>query len=315
MLSAGVLSTVQDGGRRGYLSQGVTEGGAMDDFARRLGQRLLGNDIGAAAIEVAYGGLVIETTDELNCVLTGAMLEATHNDSPVPFNRVFTLGKGEQLHLGRPEFGVYSYVSVGGGFDTPPVLNSRSTVIREGLGGLNGCALQAGDVVPIGSVTQSPPIGRLPARARFPRPSLSRSSVLTLRYLPGFQHTEVADDAIQALQTQRFHVSGSRDRMGARLSGPVVNTGMQQLWSEATCQGAIQVPPDGQPIVLLNDRQTMGGYPKLGAVIRPDCVRLAQAPVGQQVRFEALSPELADRVLWLETNYERELSRAITSTP
>ena len=103
--------------------------------------------------------------------------------------------------------------------------------------------------------------------------------------------------------------------MGARLEGPALETGITQLWSEATCLGAIQVPPDGRPIVLLNDRQTMGGYPKFGAVIAADCARLAQAPVGTQIQFKRVSTTEVDRVLWLEQNYEDELARALALHP
>ncbi len=313
LLATGTHATVQDLGRAGHLGMGVTTGGAMDPFAHRLGQRLLGNPVASASIETAWGGLALSCDTDLPVVITGAVLDVDVDGQSMPCYRPFLLRPLQVLTLGRPARGVFSYLSVAGGIATPEVLGSRSTVIREALGGVDGRALIPGDRLPTGVPAGIPSTLPVPTPNKFPDKPLDTPSTdtLTLRWLAGFQHDQVQRAALRTLESKSFCVTGARDRMGARLSGPPVETGLSQLWSEATCLGAIQVPPDGQPIVLLNDRQTMGGYPKLGAVLSPDCTRLAQAPVGTQIRFEKLSPVAADRVLWLEQNYEQELARAL----
>ena len=317
VLSVELLATVQDLGRQGSLALGVTSGGAMDPFAHRLSQRLVGNPTSAAGIEIAQGGFCARALTDLVCCVTGAKVEIAvaqtagfggntngANVKPVPQGTAFSLKAGEVLQVSRAHTGVYSYLALAGGIDTAIVLGSRSTVIREGLGGLNGGSLRVGDQLPVGAQS-----GDVPKRRPFA--SNLPDQTLTLRYISGFQSHLAAPEAEVCLTRATFSVTGARDRMGVRLRGEPIRTGLETLWSEATCPGAIQVPPDGQPIVLLNDRQTMGGYPKLGAVIAPDCTRLAQAPNNAEVVFRRVSPEEADRVSWLEQQYEFELSRAL----
>ena len=312
VLSVELLATVQDLGRQGSLALGVTSGGAMDPFAHRLGQRLVGNPTSAAGIEIAQGGFCARALTDLVCCVTGAKVEIAvaqttevgGNAKQIPQGTAFSLKAGEVLQVSRAHEGVYSYLAVAGGIDTDVVLGSRSTVTREGLGGHNGRSLRAGDQLPVGEQRGDAPT-HTPIASNLPR------QTLTLRYISGFQSELAAPEAEGCLTRTTFSVTGARDRMGVRLKGEPIQTGLETLWSEATCPGAIQVPPDGQPIVLLNDRQTMGGYPKLGAVIAPDCIRLAQAPNNAEVVFRRVSPEEADRVSWLERQYEFELSRSL----
>lgn len=283
------------------LAYGITPGGVMDGFAYRLGQRLVSNSPGSPAIEVAMGELTLRAGADLCFAVTGATVPVLVNDEMCPMNTTLRARAGDHIHLGRSESGNFSYLSIDGGIAVTPMFGSCSTVLREGLGGLNGDALKTGDKLDLGTATciSGFTAGKQPKSAGLPH--------LNLRYIQGYQCHQIDTKTLKLFHGASFAVTGQRDRMGARLAGPELRTGITQLWSEATCLGAIQVPPDGQPIVLLNDRQTVGGYPKLGAVLSVDCVRLAQAPLGTAVRFVPLSLSDADQVLWLHQNYEQEL--------
>jgi len=204
---------------------------------------------------------------------------------------------GALVAMSASTSGVYSYLHLRGGINTTPCLGSRSTSPRESIGGLHGGYLRDGDILPLGDPGFYHPS---------PDPGLSRilsRDMLTLRFVTGFQYGEFSDQAKKLLLEQIFRVTPKANRMGVTIEGSTLQTGIRALPSEATCHGAIQIPPDGNPIILLNDRQTVGGYPKAGAVIAGDCERLAQSRPGQRVRFVAVSPEEADRIRWLEHHY------------
>ena len=298
---AGLSTTIQDEGRVGQLHLGLTTGGAIDGFSFRVGQRLVGNTANAAALELTLGDAELSADIDIVLAVTGAVVPLTIDQEPVPMNTTLRLMRGQRLAMGRVERGTYSYLSVAGGIASSPVLGSRSTVVREGLGGLNGERLTDGAQVPVLPISSTPPYRH--ARVS----SASKPGVLSLRFIPGFQYSLLPTTSQEALINTTFQVSHQRNRMGVRLQGNPITTGISTLWSEATCLGAVQVPPDGDPIVLLNDRQTIGGYPKVGALLSVDCARLAQADTHTQCRLEPLSPNEADRVLWLHQNYEREL--------
>ena len=299
VLGVGLLASIQDAGRYGQLDYGVTQGGAMDGFAYRLGQRLVSNPANSAAIEIAMSGFCCRLIHDSTIAITGAIVNIHIDGQPQPMNNTLTVPGGAEISISPARDGLYSYLSVAGGIATSRILCSRSTVLRDGI----GSALTAGDSVPCGVPNPNPEYYRYLARQR-------SSKIVCLRYLPGFQAPEMTPEFSAQFQNTHYIMSNERDRMGIRLSGSAYNTGITQLWSEATCCGAIQIPPDGQPIVLLADRQTMGGYPKIGAVLSVDCDRLCQAAVGTTVRFKAVDPTEADRILWLASNYEQELRLA-----
>ena len=312
----GLLATVQDLGRKGFLGQGITVGGAVDNFALRCANGLLGNSLRSAGLEVVLAGIKFQAAQDLLIAVTGATAPILIDGETQAMNRPLRVCSGSKFELGPSSAGSYTYIAIAGGIDTPPVLGSRSTVIREGLGGLEGRALQRGDRLtsgsPINPNTLAPPVRRDPTR---PRSDGTENAVmpLTLRFIPGFHHDEVGDECRARLCSDTFAITGSANRMAAPLDGPPLNTGLTQLWSEATALGSIQVPPSGQPIVLLNDRQTMGGYPQMGAVIPSDCVRLAQARPGCKVSFQRITVEEADQISWLTTHYEEARLSAITT--
>ena len=296
---AGLASTIQDGGRLGTLHAGIAAAGAMDPLALKAGQHCLGHHAGEAAIEIAYGNVRATPSHDCALVVTGAPAMLLIDNESVPMRSIQTLSAGQTLTIGPPSEGIYSYLHVSGGFNTHPIFNSRSTSPREGIGGLHGGYLRDQDTVPLGDC--APPIdtdGADPGLC-----SIEQRDVLTLRYVPGYQYDELAPALIQRLNGDHFEVTSKANRMGITLNGPPLKTGVESLLSEATCQGAIQIPLDGNPIVLMKDRQTMGGYPIPGAVIESDCVRLAQARPGQKIRFAACTPQEADNIKWLEHHY------------
>jgi biotin-dependent carboxylase-like uncharacterized protein len=319
IISCGPGVTVQDAGRFGFENIGITTGGAVDPLAYRTGQQLLGNPATAAALEIPLGNLSLRLTERRRVVVTGAPTPISVASGDRAMNTSFVLDADTVLSLGRIDAGMRCYIAFEGGINTPLVLGSRSTVVREGLGGLEGRALVAGDRLPLGDAFEAPCRSTVSRRYEQPNqktggsataPDPAKQSPVKLRFLPGFQFDAFPADARDMLISKPYRVSARGDRMGVRLEGGDVQTGMSQLWSEGTCLGAIQIPPDGQPIVLLNDRQTMGGYPKAGAVIASDCARLAQLRPGATIQLTPISLREADRVRWLNDNYEDE--RAMT---
>jgi biotin-dependent carboxylase-like uncharacterized protein len=294
---AGIASSVQDSGRVSTLSIGIPPSGAMDLTALLSGQHQLGHHHDEAAVEMAYADFAATLTDTHDVVVTGAPVRLSINQQPVTSKGVLRIEAGQTLEMKATNEGVYSYLHLSGGIMTTPQLDSRSTSPREAIGGLDGGFLKDGDNLPLSAPD------RVVLAADPQLPTRKPKTVLELRVVGGFQFSDFADEAIKGLLTEEFTVTAKASRMGVTLNGAQLQSGITSLFSEATCYGAIQVPPDGNPIVLLNDRQTVGGYPKPGAVIRSDCVRLAQSRPGQRVRFALCSPDEADRISWLEQHY------------
>ncbi|TXS91819.1 biotin-dependent carboxyltransferase [Parahaliea aestuarii] len=287
------MSLLQDGGRFGQQRIGLTTGGPLDPEAFALCNRLLGNAPGATAIEVSFGGLVLKATVDTRLCVTGAELPLRINGVEQDRWRVHAVKSGDEIALDFATAGCRAYLGVAGGFNVAPQFGSSSTVVREHIGGLAGDKLQPGDELPCAAGSDGPLLF-LPENLR---PGYSDHALL--RVIPGYQQ-----EHFPALQKRRFfnseyNVSERCDRMGYRLEGAAIECDIGGILSEGICFGAIQIPADGQPIVLLNDRQTIGGYPKIGAALSLDVARLAQLTPGATVRFEAISPEDAHNALHL----------------
>ncbi|GEK72910.1 MULTISPECIES: 5-oxoprolinase subunit C family protein [Halomonas] len=289
----GPLALLQDAGRFGVRRLGVTQGGPADLHAWAWANRLAGNAWGAAALEVTLGGLALEAERELTLALAGADLGATLDDAPLsPWQR-FRLRPGQVLRFAQPVGGLRAYLAVAGGFRAEPVLGSLASVVREGLGGHDGHghALAECDVLHVGTEAGEHPIGderEAPAEARLDYTAMPRLSLL-----PGAQIAEFEGASLAVAFNTAWRVDDRADRMGVRLRGPTLRCRLTSMISEGLGLGAVQVPPDGQPIALLNDRQTIGGYPRLGALTPLSCARLAQCLPGQEVRLAAVSAERA----------------------
>lgn len=308
VLSAGPGVTVQDGGRHGYLRYGVTGAGPMDPFAHAIANHALGNRSDAAAIEVSLGG--IEVTAEgaaMTIAVAGGDFQIALDGQALPASVVVRLEPGATLKLRAGSAGVWCYLAVAGGVDLPQVLGSSATHTRTSMGGLDGRMLQAGDRLPAGASEN----GEI-ATGRIVAPLLERPADL-IRVLLGPQHDYFSEDQIAAFLAGPWRISARGDRMACFLEGPKLSHKLGfNIPSDGVAMGAIQVPGEGQPIVLMADRQSTGGYPKIANVIGADLGRLAQARPGTQIAFRAVSHAEAVQALAEERSF---LSGPITIEP
>ncbi|MEO3678383.1 biotin-dependent carboxyltransferase family protein [Rheinheimera sp. FR7-31] len=293
VLAPGVLSLLQDSGRFGQSALGLTTGGPMDAPSATWANRLLGNNINATLIECSVGGLQLRADSHSFIAVTGAILPVSINGKAVEQWTVHKVQAGDVIELGMVTKGLRAYIAVAGGFNVAPQFSSTATVLREGIGGLSGNKLQAGDKLAAQTVNTLQR-QRLPARYR---PQFNQT--LTLRLIEGYQASSFSATERQRFYLHSYKVTPRADRMGYKLSGSAIKCQQTQLLSEGICYGAVQIPPDGQPIVLLNDRQTLGGYPKIGSVLSLDCALLAQAGAGTEVYFTPVSPQQAHNALCL----------------
>lgn len=285
ILSAGPGSTVQDGGRHGYLRYGVTGAGPMDPLAHAVANRALGNPAGAAAIEVSLGGIEITAEEApLTVAVAGGAFSATLDGLALPPAVVVRLEPGVQLRLRAGAAGCWCYLAVAGGLDLPLVLGSASTHTRTGIGGLEGRALAAGDRLATGT-----PARVSVAAGAIQAPLLERPAE-TIRVILGPQDDFFAPDQIASFLAGPWTVSARGDRMACFLEGPkLTHLRGYNITSDGIAMGAIQVPGEGQPIILMADRQSTGGYPKIATIIGPDLGRLAQARPGSILCFRSVS--------------------------
>ena len=297
----GLLTTVQDLGRFGYQQDGIIVSGAMDALALRVANLLVGNPETAACLEITLLGPRICFEADGIIALTGAQLSPTLNDQPVSLNRSVWVAAGTELAFGPAVAGCRAYLAVAGGVAVPPVLGSRSTYLRAGFGGHEGRALQAGDVLPVGAPSAvSERLMQLLARpeAGWAAAGFTAGPVLgprppyrpVLRAVRGPEYEQFSAESQRAFWQEHFTITPAADRMGYRLQGPpLARLEETELLSSAVTFGTVQVPADGQPIVLGADRQTTGGYPRLAQVISADWPVLAQAVPGQALRFREVS--------------------------
>lgn len=292
----GPLATIQDLGRHGRQRFGVAVAGAIDPFAFRAANALVDNPPDHAAIEftLAGGQYEIEHGDAHLAVAGGAFALSIDGRAMAPW-RSFVLRPGERLTVGGAPDAARGYLAVDGGFDVPPVLGSRSTHVRSGIGGWQGRALRSGDRLPAGA--PRPPGGGdrvLPADA-IP----AKASVV--RMVLGPQDDHFDPPAIAAFFAATYTVTREADRMGYRLEGPpIAHAGNDNIVSDGIALGSVQIPGNGLPIILLADRQPTGGYPKIGTVIGPDLRAIAQARPGDTLRFQRIdrAPAHRARVEW-----------------
>lgn len=296
VIKPGWLTTVQDLGRYGSQQYGVPVAGAMDRFAAIVGNRLVGNQDGAAVLECTLKGPELLFQHDRVIAVTGANLSPTIDDTRLPLWESITVPRGSRLRFGGQRAGARSYVAIAGGIDVPPVLGSRSTHYSSATGGFQGRPLKPADILSTGQSMESGdrPVGRrLPAHLL---PRYDRSA--TLRIIPGPQQEFFSEAALATLTGSSYTVAPQSDRMGYRLTGPkIVRIGSARFISDATAMGALQIPPDGQPILLMADRQTTGGYPKIAVVISADLPLAAQLMPGDTIRFSPCTVAEAQAIL------------------
>ena len=315
ILKNSLQTTVQDLGRSGFQKYGVIVSGAMDPFAHRLANLLVGNEEQAATLEITLVGPTIEFTEDMVIALCGGDLSPKLDGQTIDLWRMLSIKKGSTLTFGEPRIGARCYLAIAGGIDVPEVMGSRSTYLRAGIGGFQGRALEKGDEVPVGNISQQKLLSLLqcaendsdwlvaPVRY-FEEP--------VIRMMTGRQFDLFDDDSKKRIFNEPFTVSSNSDRMGYRLEGSHLSLETPaELISEAVAFGSVQVPADGNPIVLLADRQTTGGYPKIGQVASVDLPLISQLKPGQQLRFKEIS--LADaQQRWIEQEQSiRQIKAAI----
>lgn len=283
VLRPGILTTVQDLGRPGWRSSGVPVGGALDAMALRVANAIVGNDDAAAGLECTVRGPVLRFLAPAHVALAGAPVEG------VEMLRELNLPAGAELSLENIQRAGRVYLAVAGGIDVPMVLGSRSTHLAGGFGGFEGRALRTGDQLAVGrSGRVAEPRAKWSVSASMVPDVLSDLQVL--RVLAGPQYEWFGEAAQQGLWNEEFVVMPMSDRMGLRLSGEPVRCAMQrEMISTPVALGSLQVPPDGQPIILLADCQTLGGYPQIATIISADIPSLARLRPRQRIRFEQVS--------------------------
>lgn len=334
VLRAGLLTTVQDAGRPGFRHLGIASGGALDPLALEVGNRLVGNRADAAALEVTFGPVALRFARATRIAITGTDFGATLNERPVWSWWSLPVAAGEELVLNGAKRGMRAYVCVAGGIDVLPMLGSRGTDLAAGFGGLAGRALKDGDRLATGASAApggerasfapgAPPFGvKAPVQCSWAladEPPHRRGRhpdgvpwAVPVRVLRGPEYDSFTPEAQRAFWSDEWLVTPNSNRMGYRLSGTALEReNGADLLSHAVLPGTIQVPPNGQPIVLLSDAQTTGGYPKIGSVIRADLWKLAQVRLNGGVRFVETTPAVARRALLEEQAYLRQIDTAI----
>lgn len=310
VLSPGSLTTVQDRGRFGFIDRGVPPSGALDPFAYRMANLLVGNPVDAAALEITLMGPSLEVLcDAADIALAGADMDLTVNRQAAPMWQTVRVRKGDLVRIGRARSGCRAYLAVTGGIDVPVIMGSRSTCLKAGIGGVEGRMLRKGDILRRleGEVLRYPralPRGRIPVY----RPEI------VLRAIPGPQE-EAFGSGLEIFFSAPYEITPEADRMGYRLQGPSVHHGEgfpQSIISEPTVPGNVQLPADGQPIILLVE-QTTGGYTKIATVISPDIPKIAQVIPGNRVRFQRVDLEEAHRAVRAEALRMRELEALLTA--
>jgi antagonist of KipI len=297
---AGFLTSVQDVGRIGFRQFGVSTSGALDGFALRVANLLVGNDEGAAGLEITIGGLQLRFEDERIVAWCGGEFEVQIGSRALLAGHVAHLQAGDELKFGRAQIGCRCWLAISGGIDVPVVLGSRSTDLRANFGGLEGRRLRDGDQLSLGEFRQSETaaaagISSWTAPHDWASPASRHPS---LRFIRGVDWNRFNDVTIQLFTNQQFTVSPDSDRMGVRFDGSELKREDEtDLISEAVAPGTIQVPPSGKPILLLGDCQTIGGYPKIAHVITVDLGIAAQLRAGDGVRFFEVSLQDAHRLL------------------
>ena len=316
VIRPGLQTTVQDLGRWGWQATGVPVAGAMDPMAHRLANALVGNDRDAATLEISLLGPEVEFEDSRLVAVTGAEFALAFDDRPAPHGVAWPVARGNRLRFNERIRGTRAYLAVGGGIDTPPLLGSRATHLVSRLGGMGGRALVAGDLLPLGSARISADTGSTRARVPLP-PAIDTVGAVPggrgqVRVVRGPQLDWFTDAAFEQLQSGVYTISSRSDRMGFRLQGPLVPIARQaDMISDATTFGALQVPPSGEPILLMADRQTTGGYPIIATVISADIGIAAQLGPGDALAFTACTASDAVAARRAQEEALRSLERQV----
>ncbi len=294
VIKGGLLTTIQDGGRHGYRKLGIPQSGVLDSRAHRQANWLVNNPPDAPVLECTLQGGIFRFERAAVVAITGADMSATLNDIPCPMNRSITVAAGDVLSLGYAHAGIRTYVGIQGVPDIQQVMESYSTYTMGGFGGFEGRALQTGDTLEWGSDTPKNPNRVLPEHV-LPHFYIQKNII---RIMHGPEWERLSPTAQQLLQNTFYTIHTDSNRMGIRLQGAALSLADDFLMSSsATLPGTVQLPPNGQPIVLMHDGQTTGGYPRIAKVIETDLGRLAQIPPHGSLSFRLVNEQEARRLI------------------
>ncbi|MDD7217789.1 MAG: biotin-dependent carboxyltransferase family protein [Oscillospiraceae bacterium] len=296
IISPGMLTTVQDLGRRGYMASGFQQGGAMDQFAARAANILLDNSESDGVLEMTLLGVKAYFDEDNVIAITGAEFVPTVTDSEtgevteLPINRAVRVKKGDVLDCGSAKSGLRGYLAVAGGFDIAPVMGSMSTNLKCKVGGFDGRKLKSGDVLSL-RYPQSDLYGMT---SRVFESEKQKNGTVTVHVIPGPQDDYFSDKGKNIFYSETYSVTGDSDRMGIKLDGtPVESIDGVDIISDGIVAGSVQIPSSGKPIIMMADRQTTGGYAKIATVITSDLPLLAQLRPGGSLRFERVDLQYA----------------------
>lgn len=288
IINPGLFTTVQDLGRYGYESYGFTPAGVMDYESYYLANALLGNDYNCGVLELTLYGITFEVLHSTSMSSAGAEMELTINEEPFETGTAVDLVKGDIVRFGGVKKGARTYIAFSGGLDLPKELGSYSTHTRSQMGGYKGRVLKAGDILPVKGKT---------VEHNFPVITKILTEDTEIRFIPGQQNDRFDSVNKRIFTESEYTLTKDSDRMGCRLEGPAVESADDDdILSEPTQFGSIQVPKNGQPIVLLADRQTAGGYKKIGTVAKVDLPKIAQKKPGEKITFTEVSVDEASQL-------------------
>lgn len=288
IINPGLFTTVQDLGRYGYESYGFTPAGVMDYESYYLANALLGNDYNCGVLELTLYGITFEVLHSTSMSSAGAEMELTINEEPFETGTAVDLVKGDIVRFGGVKKGARTYIAFSGGLDLPKELGSYSTHTRSKMGGYKGRVLKAGDILLVKGKT---------VEHNFPIITKILTEDTEIRFIPGQQNDRFDSVNKRIFTESEYTLTKDSDRMGCRLEGPAVESADDDdILSEPTQFGSIQVPKNGQPIVLLADRQTAGGYKKIGTVAKVDLPKIAQKKPGEKITFTEVSVDEASQL-------------------
>lgn len=288
IINPGLFTTVQDLGRYGYESYGFTPAGVMDYESYYLANALLGNDYNCGVLELTLYGITFEVLHSTSMSSAGAEMELTINEEPFDTGTAVDLVKGDIVKFGGVKKGARTYIAFSGGLDLPKELGSYSTHTRSKMGGYKGRVLKAGNILPVKGKT---------VEHNFPVITKVLTEDTEIRFIPGQQNDRFDSVNKRIFTESEYTLTKDSDRMGCRLEGPAVESADDDdILSEPTQFGSIQVPKNGQPIVLLADRQTAGGYKKIGTVAKVDLPKIAQKKPGEKITFSEVSVDEASQL-------------------
>lgn len=290
VLNSPILVTIQDKGRFSYTSIGVTNSGVMDEYSYSFLNKLLDNSLDTNCLEISFSNVEFKVNKNTTVALAGAKCEFFINNVLNPIWQTHNLKAGDIIKIGKIIDGTRVYLAVKNGFNIKKEFGSNSSTIKESLGGLNGDKLKKGDILDFDEYTQN---YNKRVKEKYHQ---KLEDILELRVLLSYQDEFFKDEEKDKFFSSIYTITNDFNRMGCRLEGKAIKSNIDGIISEGIAFGSIQIPSNGQPIILLKDRQTIGGYPKIGAVLDVDCFKLSQAKPKTKVRFKEINIEEAQKI-------------------